>query len=176
MLKYLEIHLTDHCNLNCRGCSHFSPLVNKPFFKDYDEYKKEMSRLAEITNQEIRVIRLMGGEPFLNPKILDFCKATRFFFPRAEISIVSNGILLHTLDNEIIKKYNDLNIKLCISNYHINIDTEKFNKFNLHDYDEKNKMYNIGLDLKGTQKIDYSFYNCDHVIHGCYCLKSGRIY
>ena len=27
MLEKIDIHLTDHCNLNCKGCTHFSPLA-----------------------------------------------------------------------------------------------------------------------------------------------------
>ena len=26
-----EVHLVDHCNLNCKGCSHFSPVSEKKF-------------------------------------------------------------------------------------------------------------------------------------------------
>ena len=65
-MKYIETHIVDHCNLNCRGCSHFSPLA-KPYFKSLDEYKREFERLAEITNHYIQQIRIMGGEPFLHP-------------------------------------------------------------------------------------------------------------
>ena len=27
MIPILHLHLTDHCNLNCRGCDNFSPLA-----------------------------------------------------------------------------------------------------------------------------------------------------
>ena len=50
MINYIETHLVDHCNLNCKGCSHFSPLVGKPFYKDYNEFKKEIEQLSKITN------------------------------------------------------------------------------------------------------------------------------
>ena len=32
-LRGFELHLVDHCNLNCRGCTHFSPLAEKKFFE-----------------------------------------------------------------------------------------------------------------------------------------------
>ena len=34
----LEIHLVDHCNLNCGGCNHFSPIA-KPWFIDPNYFK-----------------------------------------------------------------------------------------------------------------------------------------
>lgn len=30
-LDYVEFHLADHCNLNCRGCGHFSPIADETF-------------------------------------------------------------------------------------------------------------------------------------------------
>ena len=37
-------------------------------------------------------------------------------------------------------------------------------------------MYNIGLDLNGSQDKDKAFDTCDHVHMGCNFLKNGRIY
>ena len=47
MIPYFETHITEACNLNCRGCSHFSVLA-KPKHKDLGEFEKEMKRMAEI--------------------------------------------------------------------------------------------------------------------------------
>ncbi len=33
-IPYLETHLCDHCNLNCKGCGYCSPLVTKETFAD----------------------------------------------------------------------------------------------------------------------------------------------
>ena len=174
-MKYIETHIVDHCNLNCRGCSHFSPLAS-PYYKDLDEYKIEFERLAEITNHYIQQIRIMGGEPFLHPQVYDFCKITRELFPNSSIALVSNGVLLHKLSDEQIEQFNKLKIELCVSDYGINIDRDKFNKFHQRCFHNKNLMYNIGLDLNGGQPIDSSYYKCDHVYMGCNFLKDGRIY
>ena len=34
----LEIHVVDHCNLNCAGCNHFTPLA-KPFFIEVKDFE-----------------------------------------------------------------------------------------------------------------------------------------
>jgi hypothetical protein len=92
VLNYLELHLTDHCNLNCRGCGHFSPIADK-WFASLDEHDRDMHRLSELLST-IRQIRLMGGEPLLHPEVASFLKSTRAWFPSADIRIVTNGLLL----------------------------------------------------------------------------------
>ena len=42
VLYHFEVHITDHCNLNCKGCAHFSNLC-KPTFADLDEFEADMS-------------------------------------------------------------------------------------------------------------------------------------
>ena len=37
MINYIETHIVDHCNLKCKGCSHFSGLA-QPYFKDLAKY------------------------------------------------------------------------------------------------------------------------------------------
>ncbi len=92
VLKYLELHLTDHCNLNCRGCSHFSPLADK-WFASIDEHDRDMARLSDLLSG-IGQIRLMGGEPLLHPEVTLFLTSTRTHFPSSDIRIVTNGLLL----------------------------------------------------------------------------------
>lgn len=41
MIGYIETHIVDHCNLKCRGCSHFSGLAT-PYYKSLDDYEVEM--------------------------------------------------------------------------------------------------------------------------------------
>ncbi len=91
-LAYLELHLTDHCNLNCKGCSHFCPLA-PPQYADLSGYKSDMHRISQLF-RNIRTIRLMGGEPLLHPDPASFVRATRAVFPQARIRFVTNGILL----------------------------------------------------------------------------------
>lgn len=33
-VESLEIHVSNHCNLSCRGCSHISPLEKKEFLNE----------------------------------------------------------------------------------------------------------------------------------------------
>jgi len=91
-LRYLETHLADHCNLNCKGCSHFSPIARKEL-ADVRQYEKDIHRLSRLF-RNIRRIRLMGGEPLLHPDVALFIVSTRAAFPGAEVVVVTNGILV----------------------------------------------------------------------------------
>ena len=58
-LRYVELHLTDHCNLNCRGCTHYCPVAS-PWYADLAQHRRDMGRLAQLF-RNVGTIRLMGG-------------------------------------------------------------------------------------------------------------------
>src|SRR4030067_480702 len=80
VLSYLEVQLVDHCNMNCSGCSHFSPLADK-FFADIEQYDRDMKQLRQLV-ANIMTFRLLGGEPLLHPHVSMFLDSTRTWFPK----------------------------------------------------------------------------------------------
>lgn len=76
----IEINLVDHCNLNCQCCDHFSPIA-PPYYLDIESFKKDIDRMAELTDHDIARITLLGGEPLLHEQLLDFMRLTREVFP-----------------------------------------------------------------------------------------------
>lgn len=91
-LSFLETHLVDHCNLNCRGCSHFSP-ASAPRYADPSRMERDFERLAQLFGR-VDVLRLMGGEPLLHPDVEHFLIAARSRLADSEISLGTNGLLL----------------------------------------------------------------------------------
>lgn len=91
-LFHFEIHVTDHCNLNCRGCTHFSNISPK-WFADIDEFAREMRRMSELFGH-VEQIYLMGGEPLLHPQIERFITVAREAFPRTRLYLMTNGLLV----------------------------------------------------------------------------------
>lgn len=118
----------------------------------------------------------MGGEPLLHPDVVKFCIITRDLFPKSEIVLVSNGILIGKLSEEEINILNNNNIALCVSDYGLNLNWQQLNKFNVHYFHGKTSLYNISLDLTGSQNNVQSFYNCDIVNGRWFFFKNGRIY
>jgi ABC-2 type transport system ATP-binding protein len=71
-----EVHLVEHCNLNCKGCYHFSPLAKEEFLF-LTEWEKDCKQLSTLFKDRIGHISLMGGEPLLHPDICEFMRITR---------------------------------------------------------------------------------------------------
>ena len=171
-MRYIELHLTDHCNLGCVGCSHFSNLA-EPYFKSLEEYIEEMHDLSRYS---ISTIRLMGGEPLLHPLWLAFCKVTRTYFPTSEIVLVTNGLLLNKVTPEEISELNDLNITVCMSNYDLNLNMPSYFGIKKTEVHGKGELYNISLDLNGLQEPQKAFENCDLHNNHWYFFKDGKLY
>lgn len=167
MIPYFETHITDACNLNCRGCSHFSVLA-KPKHKDLGEFEREFKRLAEI--EEAKTIRLMGGEPLLNPDFMEYLRIARRYFPESNICLVTNGTLGDRLKPHRAELAS-LRINVTKSEYHITGDAIVYTE--RHD---KSELYNISLDPTGSQDEDIAFLFCDHRMSSCVYLADGRLY
>lgn len=98
-LMHLEYEVTHHCNLNCRSCSHFSPLTEKKF-GDLEQFLRDLERIRSMIDY-IGEIQLLGGEPLLNPDLYRFVQEARRIYPYAQINVVTNGILLMSVDERL---------------------------------------------------------------------------
>lgn len=174
MIPYFETHIEDFCNLKCRGCSHFSGLVKGPRPKDLADFEKEFARLAEI--EKIKTIRLMGGEPLVNPDFIKYCRIARKYFPASKIVLVTNGILLERL-LPYKEELDRFQIDVTMSDYHL--DKQKrsvLRMMPISEAHEKGVLYNISLDLDGRQDPQGAFDGCDLHQNGWNFLKDGRLY
>lgn len=75
-MLYLETHVADMCNLKCRGCMHFSNIAIHPNYPDLQKFERDFRRLSELFSN-IFIIRLMGGEPLLNPGLGEYIRIAR---------------------------------------------------------------------------------------------------
>jgi len=114
-LKYIEFHIVDRCNLNCNGCSHFAPMVKKDF-DHFDMFNKDIHRLKELV-EHIEIIRLLGGEPFLDEDITRYIRLARELYPDANIEIATNGLLVPKLPEHILKSIHENSITIDVTVY-----------------------------------------------------------
>ncbi len=114
VLPYLETHLTDHCNLNCKACNHFCPISEEKYW-DVEQFECSLKEIA--TKFTIEKLRLLGGEPLLHPDVIKFIKKSREILPKTDIRIVSNGILIKTMPDEFWTECKNNNITIDISQY-----------------------------------------------------------
>jgi hypothetical protein len=177
-LAYIETHLVDHCNLNCKGCYHFSPLSKKNFIV-FNTFKKDFQRLRTLFD-DIKMIRLMGGEPLLHPDLQQFLECARYNFPNSTICLVTNGILLNNQKDAFWKTCNRNNIVIQVTSYPI--------KLNIDSVKEKTERFQARLELSslithfgkninanGDSDPTLSFRNC-RLRFNCPNLRDGNVY
>ncbi|MCR5765792.1 MAG: radical SAM protein [Treponema sp.] len=101
IIHHLEANLADGCNLNCRGCLHFSNLYRKDEIPDSKEL---LDSIAEIAKHcEIFQFRVLGGEPLLNPDLEEFLIKLRKILPNTDLAVISNGILIPKMPESLFK-------------------------------------------------------------------------
>ena len=115
-LPYLEFHIADHCNLNCKACEHYAGLVKAPHFPDFDQFSKDMHRLHELID-DIGVIRILGGEPLLNPEVERYIRLSREMYPIAEIFVVTNGLILKSMPESFFETMREARAGISVSLY-----------------------------------------------------------
>ncbi len=183
-LSRFEVHLVDHCNLNCYGCDHFSPLAEKNF-ANIEVFKADFERMAFLTKGQVDRILLLGGEPLLHPGLNEFLSAARKFFPNSKIELVTNGLLLTTQKEEFWQVCKDCDITVVATKYPVSFDynkaqalaTNKKVKFEYYLGTGKTlkNSYRRPLDLTGSQNPAVSFLSCWSA-NRCTYLENGRIY
>lgn len=174
-LPYLEFHVTEHCNMNCKGCGHFS-CIAEPEFANIDQHIKDMERLSELVNFDI--LKILGGEPLLHPQINDFMKVTRKFFPKSFIVLLTNAILLPTMPPPFWETVVQNNIAIFITLYKPMAEKKQefINLLNSHkvrgNIIETTKFFSR-LDITGSQNSSESFDHCK--VKSCRFLESGKM-
>lgn len=122
----LEIHASDHCNLNCMSCTHYSAIAEERYC-DVDRLRKSLSILRRYDKLFDR-IQILGGEPLLNDNLEAIFEAVRENFEHKTINLVSNGLLLLQPDKlprnfwEAMRKYR---INVRVSKYPIDVDYDE---------------------------------------------------
>lgn len=116
ILPYIEYHVSDFCNLKCKRCGHFSNLVTEKKFPDITEFGNTLEKLRQKF-RNIKIFRLMGGEPFVNPNLRLFIYKVKDFFPYADIRIVSNGLIIPQIEQQTIKSIKECGATIDISQY-----------------------------------------------------------
>jgi organic radical activating enzyme len=180
-LLRFDVHLTDHCNLNCGGCEHFSSLSDKTFL-DISAFKRDCARLFELTGGTIEDIAILGGEPLLHPGITEFVDIARQYFHGGKIRILTNGILLLKQPESFWRNCAKNNVEIHISHYPVKLDSnainntaEKYNVLITHDYIDGVDWVRRPLDLEGKQDIKAVSKKC-YQLNQCIQLVDGKLY
>jgi len=178
-MKYLEIEISRICNLNCRGCCDFINLKvpEEPFY-DFDRYCADLARVKELF-WGIGQLRLLGGEPLLNPRVAEYAEKAREIFPDCDLRIVTNGLLLPDISYETLRRVREANCSFDISSYPPTLNIKKEIVSTLSGAGVK---YNFSVPMvfffrnvlqKPAEDPAPAFHNC--IFTHCHNLSNGRL-
>jgi MoaA/NifB/PqqE/SkfB family radical SAM enzyme len=180
----MGVYAVQHCNLNCKCCTAFSPIAEENFL-NVESYKRDMARLGELTGNRLSSFYVTGGEPLLHPQITEILSIARQYFPETAIYFMTNGLLLLKMTERFWEHLKKDKIAIHLSRYpiHLNVDKirEQASLYNVRfDYvggsDVPVKsMWKYPLDIEGKQPLRRSYNICTQ-INRCVTMKDGIIY
>lgn len=177
-LNQVEIELSESCNLNCKGCFQFSNLVKNEKFSDLKVFENDLEQLKKIF-WGIGKIKLLGGEPLLNPNFLLYIKKAREIFPDSDIRLVSNGLLIPKLSRAALEEIKNNNCTVDISNYP---PTRKRLDSIIDSLKKAGVSYTVSLPInmffkallpKPARSPNAAFNNC--IFTHCHALANGNL-
>ncbi|MCM1068262.1 MAG: radical SAM protein [Muribaculaceae bacterium] len=178
----LEFVLTDYCNLNCRGCTHYSPLAAKEF-APINQIEHEIRHLGRICSDGIDSAYLIGGETLLYP---DLCKAMELLreaFAKQKLFVFTNGLMLPRMSDEFWTTAARLGFVIALTRYPVKFDydaaielcrskgvaCEVFGDRSMAD-----SFYRFSLDPKGRNNARLAHFRCFN--RGCVSVLGGYVY
>lgn len=178
----LEFIVSDYCNLNCRGCTHYSPLAPKEFCR-IDVLESSMSHLGTVCKDGIDAVYLIGGETLLYPQLVEAMYLLRKYFPNVKAHIFTNGLALPTMSDDFWSAAKELDFIISITQYPINFDypavfelckakNAAYEVFS--DRNEENSFFRFALDPHKRQNPYLSHFRCYN--RGCISVVDDKIY
>lgn len=91
VLPFVEMMVTQACNLSCHGCTNYSDLKHSGYLT-WEQGRNEIEPwLDRVIIQDFGIL---GGEPLMNPDIRNWVRGLRDLLPAAQIRFTTNGLLL----------------------------------------------------------------------------------
>ncbi len=181
ILSYVEFDVTNFCNLKCKNCGHMSDQAEKMEVADIAQFKNSVKKMSELFSNVSR-FRLMGGEPFLVKQIGDYAKCVREYFPSSGLIVVTNGLLIDEISDDLIKELGRLNVVVEVSQYP---PTRKIAEKIITRFEDNGVMVVIGRLISsfmkreeydfhvGSYSSDVVFNNCPD--RSCHTLRDGKL-
>ncbi|MCI8504531.1 MAG: radical SAM protein [Dorea sp.] len=177
-LPILETNVVDYCNLNCKGCSHFSNLFPKGSKVAFETFKKDIQCLS----QEINIIQfnLLGGEALLSDELEDYIRCLTEYMPATRIQLVTNGILIPKQSPDRLHFFEQNNVYISITEYPPTAKMKEeiiktMNQYGIH-FEMRQLVSTFGknIDISGENNAWEAQRTCRE--SKCHFLREGKIY
>lgn len=176
----IQYVVSERCSLKCKDCTHLMQYYVKPENIDLEQYKPAFERLLSVTNS-ISELRILGGEPFMNPEMYRLIDWYHDNPKIKSIRIYTNGTIIpneNTLGQMTRNK-----VQVRISDYGFNKPTiDRFTKV----LDERKIVYYVnpysdwqdagGLSARGytAEKMKSIFSSCFE--RNCITFYRGQLH
>ncbi len=110
-MEFIQIDITNACNMRCSNCTRFCGNHAKPFFMDFDTFKRAVDSMDGFDG----VTGIIGGEPTLHPEFERFAGYLREKFGKpsgSDALLYPQKDFIHSIherefDSEVIRKRAD---------------------------------------------------------------------
>lgn len=177
-LQHLETNIVDYCNLNCKGCSHFSNLFNMGDQVPYETFCKDLEMLSQKVFVE--KLYLLGGEALLNCQITEYIQVARKLLPYTEIELVTNGIMIPNQTDVFFQCCVENDISISISGYKPTLKIKDNIQETLEKWDVvyyfRTDVSDFGknIDLSGEADKNVAVTRCRE--NQCHFFRYGKLY
>lgn len=178
VMETLETNVVDYCNLNCKGCSHFSNIFEKGAQIPYEIFERDIKFLAE--KLFIKRFNLLGGEILLSARLIDYIKCLKRYMAKTYIVLITNGLLIPKLSEQSLMELAEFQIEIEITLYPPTFKIKEKLKETLDHYGIRYLLrdnvltFGKNIDLKGENDPQKSQKSCRE--HTCQFLRDGKIY
>ena len=179
-IRHLDIHIVDHCNLNCKSCSAYAPIKPKQFIM-LETLQADLVQLHSVVGDNILQIHLLGGEPLLHPEAEQIAFICRSVFKDAQIDFTTNGLLIYDMSQSFWKTLHEQDIAIKYTRYPIDFDYDKMIEyikskgvFVFSAGWEIKSFRRLPLNTKGTFNNNMSYLRCPYI--DCPQLRDGKLY
>lgn len=178
----IEFVVAEHCNLNCKGCTHYSPLAPADM-PSLESVERDMQRMAKVCGRELAKVGIVGGETLLYPQLPEAMRLMHRYFPDSERVIYTNGLLLPRMGEDFWEAVRESGVVIELTRYPVKFDYDAVIKLceskgvNVRVYGDRGQhgtFFKFGLDPAGKQDGALSHFRCFN--RGCLTVTQGKLF
>lgn len=114
---WINVFVTNKCNLGCRSCSALAPLVKQPVYYDITQFKKDIVRIKEMAFSAVTLFNFTGAEAVLHPDIIEMISYARELFPETRFQLYTNGLFVRQCGKELLEQLGKRKVVLTVTEY-----------------------------------------------------------
>lgn len=181
IVEHLDLHVVDHCNLNCAHCSTFSPIADRRFV-GVESFKSGLARMYNLVGNKVVRLHILGGEPLLHPDIEMLVETAREIFPDSRIDVTTNGVLVPRMPSSFWSTMSRCDAELKFTRYPVGVDYEELERLSrkkgVFAYSASDNTIEyfrrIPLNPKGSSSVYTTYLQCPYI--SCPQLVEGTLY